>query len=315
MILVVMFMRCQRVLISDQSIELFVEGILEIHNIQEKREAINAIAIAERNLKGSDYESTLTNRSFRDFEYREDQKRIELRERILNELFSLPRLDNDEDICLNCGGAAPKTRVQNGRKMFYLVGAPASGKSGIANGLSDLFGAYILDSDYAKRKLPEYRNQPSGASLVHEESDMIVFSNPNGNLLGKCIENGYNIIVPKIGHSIDKVLSFTSRMRELGYTTYLISVDLDRCKTIQRAYHRFIQTKRYVPLATVFDLYGNEPTLNYFKIKQRNKEAFDGYAQFSTDVEIGSKPNLIEQVGIPELRTGSFWQDISNSFA
>ena len=51
---------------------------------------------------------------------------------------------------------------------------PASGKSTIANSIADLYGAYIIDSDFAKRKIPEFGHE-FGASIVHEESSIITF--------------------------------------------------------------------------------------------------------------------------------------------
>lgn len=273
-----------RMLSSDIEIEHFVDNILKIDNINEKREAINSIAAAERNMQGYVYVPSFTHKDNRDFEYRDDKKREQLRSQILNELITEKRLDDDNKITLGNGGAAPGTNIESQKKMFYIIGPPAAGKSGISNKIADAIGGYILDSDYAKRKLPEYKNQISGASLVHEESHQLIFSYSKGNLLEYCIKNEYNIVIPKIGHDLDSIIEFCATMKEIGYVVNLISVDLDRAKATIRAYNRFRQDKRYVPLSLVFDAYANEPTLNYFKIKQMNSSIFDGFAQISTDV-------------------------------
>lgn len=95
-----------RELNTDIQVEQFVDGILCIRDKNEKRKAINRIASAERNLKDYRFFSTFKCRDNRDFEYRDDNVRAELRERIVNELFELTRLGNDEEISLGerrCG--------------------------------------------------------------------------------------------------------------------------------------------------------------------------------------------------------------------
>lgn len=292
---------CCRNLCTDILVEHFVDNILQIEDRTEKKRAINRITAAERNMKDYSKLPTLTHEDNRDFEYRDEKKRRNLRVQIFNELKDKKRLKSDDNIKLGSGGAKPKTKLKKEKKVFYLIGPPASGKSTIAVKLADLAGAYILDSDYAKRKLPEYDNQIGAASLVHEESDALVFSYKNHNLLEYCVKNGYNMVIPKIGHNRESILKFSNTLRQVGYTVYLISIELDRIKATQRAYNRFAKSGRYVPLSLVFDYYANEPTLNYFKIRQLYKESFDGYAQISTDVPLGEAPILLENIDVPEV--------------
>lgn len=285
-----------RELTTDVQVESFVDGILCIESKKKKRHAINAITQAERNIKDYHYFPTLTHRDNRDFEYRDDNKRNKLRARIVKELFENKCLLNDDDIKLGKGGAAPLTNTQYDKTAFYIIGPPASGKSGIARKIADEFGCYILDSDFAKRKLPEFSNQIGAASLVHDESDSLIFLK-NG-LMDNCIDKGANIVIPKIGHNINSIETFCIGLKNVGYTIYLISVDLDRQKATQRAYHRFITTKRYVPLSLIFDGYGNQPTLNYFKLKQKNSNLFDGFGQISTDIPWGEPVKVFESLNI-----------------
>lgn len=215
-----------RELNTDIQVEQFVDGILEIQDKRGKRKAINLIASAERNLKDYHFFPTLTHRDDRDFEYREDKIRFELRKRVVDELFEWSRLDNDDEIALGKGGAAPNSAVRQEAKAFYVMGASASGKSGVSSRIADIYGCYILDSDYAKRKLPEYNNQIGGASLIHEESDVLVFG-PNG-LMDRCLALKDNIVIPKIGWNMESVLKMCNGLKSAGYKVYLISVDLDR---------------------------------------------------------------------------------------
>ena len=290
-----------RVLLNAIEVEYFVDGILKIKQTSDKRDAINKILEAERNMNGYEEVPTLTHKDNRDFEYREDNKRNELRQQILDELINLERLDNDDEIKLGIGGAKPRAPLLKEKKAFYIMGPPASGKSMIANKLADTFGAYILDSDYAKRKLPEYFNQIGGASLVHDESVALVFNYNHCSLQDICIKNSYNIIIPKIGHNMQKVLKYCSTLQKIGYSVYLISVALDREKATQRAYYRYKQSLRCVPLSLIFDGYSNESTLNYFKIKEYHSEIFSGFAQISTDVPLHSSPKLLSQINLEKL--------------
>ena len=285
-----------RSLITDVEVENFVDAVLNIKEPMKKRNAINLITNAERNINWYDV-STLNNMEFRDFEYRSKDKREELRTRILYDLIHRTRLVDDENICLNKGGAKPRTDLKAEYKLFYIIGPPASGKSTISNTIADKFGAYILDSDYVKRKLPEYKNQVGGASLIHDESDVLVFSydHPN-NLLAHCLKFGYNMVIPKIGYDIQATCNLCLTIKKRGYSIYLVSVDLDRAKATIRAYNRFKKTKRYVPLSLIFDYYGNDPILNYFRLKQRFSDIFEGFIQLSTDVGFGKQPILIEQI-------------------
>lgn len=294
-----------RVLSTDIEVEYFVDGILKITDVKQKRIAINKIAAAERNIIGYSFVPTLTHKDNRDFMCRDDNSRHSLRCKIVEELIQQQRLEDEDKIALGTGGAKPlKEDVKAQKKAYYIIGPPASGKSGVANKIADLYGAYILDSDYAKRKLPEYKNQIGSASLVHEESDSLIFYNKDKNLLEHCIKNGYNMIIPKIGHNVKKIIEFCEALKKVGYQAFLISIDLDRQKATQRAYYRYIETKRYVPLALIFDSYGNQPTINYFKIKQQNLKTniFSGFAQISTDVLKGKNAILKEEENMDELK-------------
>ena len=290
-----------RPLTCNKEIIPFVNNILQITDQTEERKAIEKIGNAERNCGYFVPEPTLHNMAHRDIEYQSAEKRELLRQRILKELKNNIRLESDEYIELGKGGAKPRTDVQSGAQLFYVIGLPASGKSGISNIIADCYGAYILDSDYAKRKLPEFTVN-GGASLVHDESEEIVFNNKDDNLLRFCLGNRYNMVIPKIGHNKSKICEFCQRMNEVGYTVNLISVDLDRTIATRRAFKRFIETERYVPLSRIFDVYSNQPSLNYFKIKQENPSYISGYVQLSTDVAKGESPKLLEEQNLKRFR-------------
>lgn len=288
-----------RELNTDIQVEQFVDSILCITDVDEKRKAINLITQAERNIKDYPRYPTLTHQDNRDFQYRDECARKHLRNQVVNELFSFKRMDNDDDITLGNGGAAPLSAIRCERTSVYIIGPPAAGKSKIATKIADYLGCYILDSDFAKRKLPEYSNQIGAASLVHEESNVLVFG--EHGLMDLCLEKGANLVIPKIGHDISTILQFGRGLKNAGYKVFLVSVDLDRQKATKRAYSRFVETKRYVPLSLIFDGYSNEPTLNYFRLKQKSLNLFEGYCQISTDVSMGQPFELIETINMDFL--------------
>lgn len=131
---------------------------------------VNKIVTEERSpFANSD---TLNSGKARDKRYRTEQDRMPLRNRIVNEMLSMRRLADDEQVKLGHGGGLPLAGIQSQRKAFYVMGLPASGKSSICGSICDMYGAVLLDSDLIKRKLPEFKRK-KGASLVHEESSVM----------------------------------------------------------------------------------------------------------------------------------------------
>lgn len=263
------------------------------------------IKVGEADLKNyGDTSATINSTSHRHKDYRNEDDRWKLRIQIAQELCNFNREKNDGDIVLGKGGALPESGVQAGGKAFIIIGLPASGKSSIANKISDHFKAVILDCDFAKRKLPEYEGNPAGASIVHEESDAIVFGNELFASNSKfkpvfeyCFENKLNIVVPKIGHNYEKIDDLTIGLSKLGYEVHLTLVSLDKRKATIRAVNRFKKQGRYVPLSLIFDGYGNDPALTYYRLKNktfRTASIFKSFGKISTDVIKDNDPIIIE---------------------
>jgi len=230
------------------------------------------------------------------FYYEEDRKK--LKERIITELIQYERLEDDDKIGLGKGGMRPRGGDILADKTFFLVtGLPASGKSSIANKISDGSKSIIIDSDFAKRKFPEFGTD-YGAALVHEEASLITegplaSKNYEGlNVLEIAITQNFNIVMPKICSSEAKTKVILEYFHNLGYRCYFVHVELDRGKATRRAFERFKKTNRYVPLALIYDDYSNNPTLTYLKIKSLS--ILDGFIHLSNDVRLGEPPRVIE---------------------
>lgn len=283
---------CRRPLNTKILAEPFIDAIFgpseNIGNI------VNEIIAAEANLQNVQNLPTATHTDFREKGYRTERERDALHKIILKELIVLDRLSNDDDIELGKGGAKPG-EIKHDAQAYIVSGAPASGKSGIALSLADQCGAYILDSDYAKRKFPEYATNQAGASLVHDESDELIFG-AKDSLWEYCIYDRDNIVIPLVGKTYESVEQICEKLIQADYKIHVINVALDRYECTRRVYARYRDTKRYVPLSYVFDEVGNEPERIYFQCKRehmRNK-AFLSFTQLSTNVPKGSIPKVVE---------------------
>lgn len=283
---------CRRHLNSLILAEEFAKNILEVD--KGRNSAARSIVKAEITVSSLESHPTDTHKEYREPKYRDDVSRSKLRRDILVELSTLPRLELDDNIRLGNGGAKPAAEKKDAQA-YIVMGPPASGKSGIAERLADENGAYILDSDYAKRKFPEYRHYDGGASLVHREADGIIFDSDK-SLFIHCVYNRCNMVIPIVGRTISSVEDICNKLIEAQYKIHIIDVVLDRYQCVQRAYHRYRKTKRYVPLSYVFDEVGNEPERIYFLIKRahRGQDNFVSFSQLSTNVPIGELPKIVE---------------------
>ena len=236
---------------------------------------------AERLLDSMELKSTLDSRENRRPLFAHDEKRINLRREIFDELINFERLDDDEDISLGKGGAKPKGEIRSKKQAIIITGLPASGKSTIANMIADLYGAYIVDSDYAKRKIPEFGHE-FGAKIVHEESSLVTFGSTDATYVKEfslyefCIAKDLNMIIPKIGSNSKSLEKMRDTLIDKGYMVHLVLVSLDRQESCKRALNRYLSTQRYVPLGLIFDNYGNEPILTYYRVKDSSKWASTG---------------------------------------
>lgn len=247
---------------------------------------------------------TIQSTSFRDRRYKDDIKRWEMRKDILRELYSLKRLEDDEDIVAGKGGALPFADIKNNKQAIIITGLPASGKSTVAAKMAERYGAVIVDSDYAKRKMPEFKKHLYGATVVHEESSQLTFGfkidNPDNvkSLYEMCLAKGQNIIIPKIGQSPGSIFKLAQTLKnENGYAVHLILVTLPKREATIRAIYRYNKTKRYVPLGLIFDGYGNDPTLCYWYLRCKFADHFQSFGCLSNDVPQGKDPVCTDMIG------------------
>lgn len=284
--------KTSRPLNNFELVEHFLENALDFDLSNSKNyEIVPKIVSTELNIENFDETLiSLNSKSYRTLEYRKDNVRKKLQNQIVLELLEMKRLQSDEDIKLENGGAFPNTEINTDLNAYIVIGLPASGKSSIAEKVADECGAFILDSDYAKRKLPEFNKLPFGATLVHEESDRIIFGEEKNNdlksLFDYCREVGANIVIPKIGSNYSGIINLiVNVLKKNNYKVHLTLVDLDRIKATQRALKRFEKTDRYVPLGLIFDTYANNPSNTFYKLITYNNNLLESYGIINADVK------------------------------
>ena len=276
--------------LNDQvRVDLFLEKCLGLqgdHLHSHQRLPISTVSKkirdAESALVATDDEPTLTSKNNRVHGYRDDAQRKGLRQEVLKELITCDRLDDDDLIKLGSGGAKPQgIEPVAGRQAYLIIGLPASGKSSIVARTADKLGAIIIDSDFAKRKLPEYDGSAAGAKLVHEESTEIVLGGGTApSLLGYCKTTGINVVIPKVGHDHGGIIALRDSLAEAGYQVHLTSTLLLRKESTLRAMDRFLATGRYVSLGLIFDGYANDPVMNYYRLKMEDAQQPGKWASF-----------------------------------
>lgn len=140
------------------------------------------------------------------------------------------------------------------RKATIILGLPGSGKSRIANRIFDEQGAFIIDADNFKRRIPEFREDHMMLSAVHGES--VELSNRMRNELA---EDGYNMVIGKVGGDIESVEYVVNELASKGYEVDVALNDVPLEVAMDRTIGRYDrgETNRLVPLHTLLNADGN----------------------------------------------------------
>lgn len=180
--------------------------------------------------------------------------------------------------------------IRREKRLDIVIGLPASGKSSaLVEPISEMYHSRIIDSDEAKKLLPEY-NDGWGAGIVHKESQLIA-----DRQFKAAVRNGENITYPRVGGDCDELTDIIAAVKKQGYSIYIHFNELDRNKALGRMINRFLETGRYIKPELVTK-YGNGISATYETLKNRS-ELVDGFSKWSNDVPLGCRPKLIEYSG------------------
>ncbi len=180
--------------------------------------------------------------------------------------------------------------IRREKRLDIVIGLPASGKSSaLVEPISEMYHSRIIDSDEAKKLLPEY-NDGWGAGIVHKESQLIA-----DRQFKAAVRNGENITYPRVGGDCDELTDIIAAVKKQGYSVYIHFNELDRNKALGRMINRFLETGRYIKPELVTK-YGNGISATYETLKNRS-ELVDSFSKWNNDVPLGCRTKLIEYSG------------------
>jgi predicted kinase len=157
--------------------------------------------------------------------------------------------------------AAGATELKREGKVFILLGPPGAGKSTIAGPLSAEHGAYEIDADAAKVRVPEFGSV--GTAPVHRES-MDVAQRARTDALRR----GDNIIVPSLGRSPQKLQTLIETLQKNNHEVHLILADIPHQLAAQRALMRWLEVDRLVDPLYIQEEVRDLPQQTYEALKQ-----------------------------------------------
>lgn len=178
---------------------------------------------------------------------------------------------------------------QKGKQATLLLGLPGSGKSTIANPLMKEMGAFVVDADNFKKRIPEFQKDKRMVSAVHHES--VNLADTFRNELEK---QGYNMVIGKVGGDYESVDYILNELQDNGYQVNVVLNDLPFDEAVDRTIGRFDkgETDRLIPFWTL-----KVADKNVFKTfnKALQHPAVIGGKVYSNDVPKGQQPILLNE--------------------
>jgi len=189
---------------------------------------------------------------------------------------------------------------------IFTGGAPASGKSTFLKKHAPYLlshDIFHLDADEIRAMLPEYKGW--NANSTHLETQDIV----NG-LLDKLGSEGcrYDFVYDGTMNKAKKYFDLIRRVKDMGYETYIIFMEVPYAEAKKRAIGRYEHTGRYVPMDVIDDFFTeiNGKTKGQAALDEL-KPLVDGYI-----VADGITGNVINKGGaaLPKTRNGVYGGDV-----
>jgi predicted kinase len=220
-------------------------------------------------------------------------ERQELHNQIVEDMMGL-RVESDENAIKPGvgGGRAETPRAE--RQVVFLTGPAAAGKSTMAESIQSSQGAYIVDSDFIKRKLPEFEDQ--GAFGTHDESKLIL-----NRMIDQVIEGGSNAIIPKVGTDQGTLSKMISRFADAGYDVHVVTVDMPPRKVMERLSARSIHTGRHIPHGMVANDYADNPTRTWREVNKNG-----GYWELGEGRRVKLKSMGLYTADVPRTNKAKF---------
>lgn len=181
--------------------------------------------------------------------------------------------------------------IKHEKRLDLIIGVPAAGKSSaLAEPISEMYSSRMIDSDEAKKRIPEYHDG-YGASLVHKESQKITEKH-----FEIALSKGENLVYQRVGRSYNEMELIISRARKYGYSVYVHYNELEKNKALGRMLERYLTTGRFLQ-PELYEKYGKSISDTFDKLttakSKDGKPLIDGYSKWDNDVPFGTHPRLV----------------------
>ena len=186
------------------------------------------------------------------------------------------------------------------RVATIFLGPPAAGKSYFAEQVAAARRMAILDSDEIKKTLPEY-DGGIGAGAVHEESGDLM-----DDVLDIMLEEGTNLVVPKVGGSPKSIRKLSEKMKANGYQVEIINMAVTKENAYTRMIGRFVSTGRIIPPSYV-DVVGDNPSKTYRTLREEG--VADGYAEIDNNGPRDAAKPITDRAGERDPFAGTPFDD------
>ena len=164
-----------------------------------------------------------------------------------------------------------------------MLGKTGSGKTTLRNQL-DLTDKYtIVDADKIMESLPGYK--PDLAGAYHERAADIA----EKYLVNQAIGQNMNMVLDMTGRSASKMLTLADNLHELGYNVHVVHAHVPDIVAGQRAYARWQNGGRLVPIDFVVHQFGDRPS-NAFKLLK------EYYAATAREYDTSTKQQLTKSI-------------------
>ena len=212
------------------------------------------------------------------------------------------RIDDMRPELINTAGkyAGGGENVKQNRKAVIVIGPPATGKSTFAEDIAAREGYAIIDSDDAKKIMPEFNNG-IGANATHKFSKIV-----SSRIAQELIDQGFNVILPKVtGKSDfrqqpdqtklnDLILSIED-LQSKGYKVDVVYPDANINQALVRAVTRFGETGRFVNIDYLLTI-DNKVRDTYNALKEHfNADTTDdvGFTYINNNFKLGE--HIVEE--------------------
>ena len=199
----------------------------------------------------------------------------------------IAELDKQGSAVIDSDGKVSYTGpIQHGKRVDMLLGPAASGKSTIADRISQENGSRFYDADQVKALHPNYKGGIN-EDYIHVESTFI-----NDERILKAAESGENVILQSTGENMDSLMAKLQVFKDAGYEIHIHMTSLPKNKSLGRALSRFVGTGRYHDFKHLMKADPEKVKENFDILK--GDEGISGYANWNTDVPRNELPIPIE---------------------